>query len=75
MVGFFKFPEALRNDSCFFKSFQNKRMLKKLRKQIVCYSETFSSTLSMHLKTEYEINVRDGKILPESNAKIDNLQK
>ena len=75
MRGFYNVPEVLKAESSFSKNFPNKRMLKKLRKQIFCYSETFSSTLSMHLKTEFEINVRDGEIVPKSYAKMEILQK
>ena len=46
-------------------SFQNKKLLKKVKKQIICYSDSFSATLTSHLKTEFEIQSRDGQITPE----------
>ena len=69
------FPESLKTNSNFYQSFQNKRLLRKLRKQVVNYSATFSSTLTNHLKSEFEINVRENKITPEGFEKLEQLQK
>ena len=67
--------ELLSRNSQFFKSFKNKRLLNKLRKQIQNYSETFSQTLYSHLTSEFEVNVRAGKIIPEGYATLDKLQE
>ena len=66
--------ESLSSDSKFFKAFKNKRLLKKLRKQVYKYSNTFSCTFYSHMKNEFEINVRSGKITPDGYATLDKLQ-
>ena len=55
-------------------SFQNKKLLKKVKNQIICYSDSFSATLTSHLKTEFEIQSRDGQITPEGIDKLTILQ-
>ena len=55
-------------------SFQNKKLLKKVKKLIICYSDSFSATLTSHLKTEFEIQSRDGQITPAGVEKLTILQ-
>ena len=69
------FPETLKTNSNFFKSFPNKRLLSRLRKQVLNYSENFSALLKNHLKNEYEINVRGNNIIPEGCEKLEQLNK
>ena len=69
------YPETLKTSSNFYQSFGNKRLLRKLKKQISSYSGTFSSTLTDHLKNEFEINVRENQITPEGREKLEHLQK
>ena len=66
--------ESLSSDSKFFKAFKNKRLLKKLRKQVYKYSNTFSCTFYSHMKNEFEINVRSGKITPDGYATLNKLE-
>ena len=74
MNQFILYVESLSSDSKFFKAFKNKRLLKKLRKQVYNYLNTFSSTFYSHMKNEFEVNVRPGKITPDGYATLDKFQ-
>ena len=67
--------EALFSSSKLFRDFKNKRLLKKLRKQVINYSTTFSMTFYNHLKSEFEVNVRGGQITTPGFATFSRLQK
>ena len=67
--------EALFSSSKLFRDFKNKRLLKKLRKQVINYSITFSMTFYNHLKSEFEVNVRGGQITTPGFATFSRLQK
>ena len=71
-----KKPESFLRSSSFYKSFPSKKLvLWKLWNSISNYSETFSSTFYTHLKSEFEVKIRDGKIAFDGNLVLDKLKE
>ena len=68
-------PECLKKGSKFHESFPLPLVIKRLSKTVLKYSSSFFEVLKKHAASEFEIQIRDGKISDQSSLTLDILQQ
>ena len=69
------FPKCLHDKSLFTRSFPKPWILKRVRQNLLGFCKTFEKLLFQHFTSEFEIQIRGGKITPEGDRVLDQLSQ